>query len=431
MNSASQPNFNDYTSAYDGRKPPQQFEHNALQNSPIENTQQGAVEEAKGYGPLILVIFTFFALVMSFLPMVTGRGRGTFGVLLFLPFIIAIAMGIASQVSRRRGIMTATGVVGLITGILNVITSLLGLLLAMGSDDAMFIDWLLPLVAAIGIIVGAVLTLRQRPAYKPAPAYLAADLRQFEQFQQFERFQQFQQFQNSQRLNQDAQLSMQNHKPYQADASVPQIKDGAEQFASGMKGFYDHKVAPAANDAFEVAKSSARQMQGKSSEGRTFFYGPIILTGAGVLGLISLFLPIAHAFGSSINYFSELVHNEGMFLLIFMLAVISLGITAIMTSSRGVRIAAGVVGLIGGLFGVIDGVGSISGLSDTGVSIGIGLIFLTIASIAMIVGAVITLMQLRNPQVGSGAQPPAGPAQGQYPTGPVQGQSPVDPTQRG
>ncbi|EPD30875.1 hypothetical protein [Gleimia europaea] len=175
-----------------------------------------------------------------------------------------------------------------------------------------------------------------------------------------------------------------------------------------------------------------RETQGKSSEGRTISYGPIILTGAGVLGLISLFLPIAHAFGLSINYFNELVRNEGVFLLILMLAVISLGVATIMSSSHGVRIAAGVVGLIGGLFGVIDGAGSISGLSDTGASIGIGLIFLTIASIAMIVGAVFTLMQLRNLQVGSRAQPPARPAQGQYPTGdPTQGQPPVNPTQQG
>ncbi|MBS6102036.1 MAG: hypothetical protein KH751_05425 [Actinomyces sp.] len=222
-----------------------------------------------------------------------------------------------------------------------------------------------------------------------------------------------------------------NTAPNQADASMQQIKDGAKQFASGMKGFYDHKVAPAANEAFEVAKNSVRETQGKSSEGQIFAYGPIILTGAGVLGLISLFLPIAHIFGFSINYFSELVGNEGVFLLILMLAVISLGIATIMSASRGVRIAAGVVGLIGGLFGVIDGIGSISGLSDTGASIGIGLIFLTLAGIAMIVGAVFTLMQLRNPQVGSGAQPPAEPAQGQYPTGPVQGQPPVDPTQQG
>lgn len=223
-----------------------------------------------------------------------------------------------------------------------------------------------------------------------------------------------------------------NATPNQADASMQQIKDGAKQFASGMKDFYDHKVAPAANEAFEVAKNSVRETQGKSSGGKIFAYGPIILTGAGALGLISLFLPIAHMFGLSINYFSELVGNEGVFLLIFMLAVISLGIATIVTSSRGVRIAAGVVGLIGGLFGLIDGVGSISSLSDTGASIGIGLIFLTIAGIAMIVGAVFTLMQLRNPKVGPAVQPPAEPVQGQYPTGgPAQGQPPIDPTQQG
>lgn len=101
-----------------------------------------------------------------------------------------------------------------------------------------------------------------------------------------------------------------------------------KQFTSGMKGFYDHKVAPAANEAFEVAKNSVRETQGKSSEGQIFAYGPIILTGAGVLGLISL------------------------------------GVATIMSASRGVRVAAGMVGLIGGLFGVIDGIGSISGLSD-------------------------------------------------------------------
>lgn len=216
MNSASQPNFNEYTSAYDGSKPPQQFEHNALQNSSLENPRQGAVEKAKSNGPLLLLVFAFLALVVSFLPMVTGRAIAIYGMLLFFPFIITVAMAIGSQVSRQRGIMTATGVVGLITGILNVITSVLGLLLAMGSDDAMFIDWLVPLVVAIGIIVGAVLTLRQRPTYMPAPAYLAADLRQFERFQEFQEFKQFQEFQNSQRFNQDARRSEQNNSSDQA-----------------------------------------------------------------------------------------------------------------------------------------------------------------------------------------------------------------------
>ncbi|EPD30877.1 hypothetical protein [Gleimia europaea] len=216
MSSASQPNFNEYTSAYDGSKPSQRLEHNARQNSSLENTRQDTVEKARGNGPLLLLVFAFLALVVSFLPMVTGRAIAIYGMLLFFPFIITVAMAIGSQISRQRGIMIATGVVGLITGILNVITSVLGLLLTMGSDNAMFIDWLLPLVVASGVIVGAVLTLRQRPAYMPAPAYIATDLRQFEQFQQFERFQQFQQFQNSQRFKQDARRSEQNNSSDQA-----------------------------------------------------------------------------------------------------------------------------------------------------------------------------------------------------------------------
>lgn len=199
-----------------------------------------------------------------------------------------------------------------------------------------------------------------------------------------------------------------NVPPNQVDASMRQMKEGAKQFASGMKDFYDQNVAPAANDAFTTAKNTMRETQSENATNPHVAYGPVIIAGAGALGVISLFLPIAHIFGFSINFFSDYVGSEGVFLLILMLANTALGVITVIQKKRGLLIAAGIVGVIGGLFSISDGFGSMVSLSVMGASVGVGLILLGLAGVAMIVGAVLTFMQLRSPKP-QNYQPPVDP----------------------
>lgn len=194
------------------------------------------------------------------------------------------------------------------------------------------------------------------------------------------------------------------------DPSVQQMADGAKQIFSGAKNLYDAKVAPGAKEFFSEkvapaaknAATSARRMSGESSNARTGTLhvwtrrAPIILPAAAFLGIIALFLPIGSAFGMSINFFSNEVGGEGVLLLILMLLVIAGALAAIVTRTKWAKITAGVLGLIGGLFGIFDGFGNMINLSgERGISIGFGLVLLAIVGVVLLIASGLVLLGLR------------------------------------
>lgn len=197
------------------------------------------------------------------------------------------------------------------------------------------------------------------------------------------------------------------------DPSVQQMSDGAKQLASGVKGFYDAKVAPGAKEFFSdkvapAAKnlaSSARNMSGENNAAPTgalqvwIQRAPLILPIAAFVGIIALFLPIATIFNYSVNFFSELAGGEGVVLLILMLLVIAASIAALVTRAKWAQITAGVIGLIAGFFAAFDGFGNMISISNAGFSIGFGLVVLAIVGVALLIAAVLTLMGLRKRNV--------------------------------
>lgn len=124
----------------------------------------------------------------------------------------------------------------------------------------------------------------------------------------------------------------------------------------------------------------------------------------GIIGLISLFLPIVKVsvFGQSqsVNFFSSQVKgtSDGPILLVAMVLVAGSAIAAIITKQKQAGRSASGLGITGGLAGVVIGILNWSNISDTnntvggGVSAGIGLIILVVVSIAIIVVAALSAL---------------------------------------
>src|SRR5699024_1649861 len=152
---------------------------------------------------------------------------------------------------------------------------------------------------------------------------------------------------------------------------------------------------------------------------------------AALLAILSLFLPLASAFGFSVNYFSDEANGEGFILLFLLLIVIGAAVAAIVLQVMWARVTAGVVGVIAGLLCAVDGFGTMLSVPD-GASVGIGAVLLSLMSIVILVAAGLILYSLR-PSAGStagggrqaGSVPP--PASGQWQGGqPVPGTPQAD-----
>ncbi|MEV8601123.1 hypothetical protein AB0465_14730 [Streptomyces griseoviridis] len=100
-----------------------------------------------------------------------------------------------------------------------------------------------------------------------------------------------------------------------------------------------------------------------------------ILPAAAFLAIISLFMPVASAVSFSANYFSAEAGGEGGFLLLIMVVAIAASAVADIRKANWSRITAGVVGIVAGLIGMIDGFGTMGSVSGTRcASVGAGVV---------------------------------------------------------
>ncbi|MGW4106609.1 hypothetical protein [Streptomyces sp. NPDC004976] len=186
------------------------------------------------------------------------------------------------------------------------------------------------------------------------------------------------------------------------DPSMQQMTNGAKQVVNGARDFFNTKVAPAvensgakeflSNRVAPAAQSAARSMQQSTSRpGLAMLRGlaTFILPAAAFLAIISLFMPVASAMGFSVNYFSDEAGGEGGFLLFTMLV-------AVIRKTNWSRVTAGVVGIVAGLIGMIDGFGTMGSVSGTRyASVGAGVMLLALLSVVMLAAAVLILLSPR------------------------------------
>ncbi|MFK0179563.1 hypothetical protein ACIQVR_26755 [Streptomyces xanthochromogenes] len=174
---------------------------------------------------------------------------------------------------------------------------------------------------------------------------------------------------------------------------MQQMTTGAKQAVNGARDFFNTKVAPAvensgakeflSNHVAPAARSAARSMQQSTLRpGLAKLRGlaTFILPAAAFLAIISLFMPVASAMGFSVNYFSDEAGGEGGFLLFTMRVTIAASVVAVTRKAKLSRVtAAGVVGIVAGLIGMIDGfrtMGSVSGTCYASVGAGVVLLAL-------------------------------------------------------
>ncbi|MFJ4622311.1 hypothetical protein [Streptomyces sp. NPDC088812] len=189
------------------------------------------------------------------------------------------------------------------------------------------------------------------------------------------------------------------------DPSMQQMADGAKQVVNGARDFFNTKVARPSR-TLEPWSSSATALPPPSAALRGL--ATFILPVAAFLAIISLFMPVASAMGFSVNYFSDEAGGEGGFLLFIMLVAISASVVAVIRKAHWFRITARVVGIVAGLIGVIDGFGTMGSVSGTRyVSVGAGVVLLTLLSVVMLAAAVLILLSpCQTPTI-----PPMPPAQ--------------------
>ncbi|MEH0432122.1 hypothetical protein QBB34_38485 [Streptomyces stelliscabiei] len=185
--------------------------------------------------------------------------------------------------------------------------------------------------------------------------------------------------------------------------------NGAKQVVNGARDFFNTKVAPAvensgakeflSNRVAPAAQSAARSMQQSTLRpGLAKLRGlaTFILPAAAFLAIISLFMPVASAMGFSVNYFSDEAGGEGGFLLFTMLVAIAASVVAVIRKTNWSRVTAGVVGIVAGLIGMIDGFGTMGSVSGTRyASVGAGVMLLALLSVVMLAAAVLILLSPR------------------------------------
>lgn len=188
------------------------------------------------------------------------------------------------------------------------------------------------------------------------------------------------------------------------DPSVQPMSAGAKQLAAGAKAYFSSTVAPAAAGAARSIQSAVNERAGKPPAGANWnTWVPFIVPVAAFIAIISLFLPIGSVsvfgYSISINFFSEEAGGEGVMLLILMLAAIAFAVVSILIRKKWARITAGIVGILVGLFGMIDGFATMANMSSVhGASVGSGVVLLAIASTVLLVAAILTLLPQKRSQ---------------------------------
>jgi len=130
-----------------------------------------------------------------------------------------------------------------------------------------------------------------------------------------------------------------------------------------------------------------------------------------VLAAASLFLPVAPAFGLSLGLLGSQAGVEGAFLMLLFALTLAAALGAVALAASGdapataerARIAAGLLGVVSGLFGAVDGIviGRLGGYAPQGA----GVVLLTIMSLALVTVSALALLSPRTPHR---ADPPSG-----------------------
>ncbi|MDN5816472.1 MAG: hypothetical protein L0J68_06340 [Micrococcaceae bacterium] len=190
------------------------------------------------------------------------------------------------------------------------------------------------------------------------------------------------------------------------DPSAEQMAAGAKQIAAGAKELFNNRVAPAAAGAARSVQGAMKERSAQQPSTTNWTtWAPFALPVTAFVTLVCLFLPAGTAFGMSINFFDEEAGGEGVFLLVLMLLVIATAVAAIITRKRWARNTAGIVGILVGLVGAIDGFGTMANISSIrGASVGAGAVLLAILSIVLLAAAVITLLPQTRPQSAQATQ---------------------------
>lgn len=193
-----------------------------------------------------------------------------------------------------------------------------------------------------------------------------------------------------------------------AEDAVAQIAGGAKQLASEAKDFLTTRVAPAAADAARTAQRA----------GGWQMWAPFAIPVLAFMGFMSLFLPAASAsaaiFGNRISqkvsFFGEDAEGVGVMLLVFLLAVLALGVTSIVKNAKWAKLAAAIAGIVVGLISLIVTISLMANVGDSSsnfgafsvnASVGSGTVMLFIVSILLVAASVTTALPKK-----AAAQPP-------------------------
>lgn len=177
------------------------------------------------------------------------------------------------------------------------------------------------------------------------------------------------------------------------DPSFQQISAGARQIATGAKDFYNARIAPAVERTGERVAPTARAASAAIPSG-WLAKTPLALPISAFIALVALFLPIATRNGRAKNFFTDELSGEGVFLLVLLIVTIALAAFALVTRHRKLRLAAGIVGAIVGLIGLIDCFIVMSAVAN-GAAVGVGAIIVLLASVVIIASSVAMIVQLR------------------------------------
>lgn len=130
---------------------------------------------------------------------------------------------------------------------------------------------------------------------------------------------------------------------------------------------------------------------------RGWFVGPVLTAAAGLIAFLSLFMPaVTTVLGYSVSFLNG---PDGVVFVLLFLVVIGCSTMAVVVRHMAVRVASGVVGLVTGAAGLLYGfVTMVNIVGEETASVGIGALLLTIASVAILVGAAVTLFVRGSPR---------------------------------
>ncbi|WP_026820016.1 hypothetical protein [Arthrobacter castelli] len=149
----------------------------------------------------------------------------------------------------------------------------------------------------------------------------------------------------------------------QGVADARQMADGAARFASGARGYINHRLIPAAAAGTKRLSAEAATRTSNAGGVRALArnLAPWAIVAAAIVAAISLFMPVASMGGLSISYMS-MPSPEGPIQLILLLATIA--VTGFNVKSGRTRtwsrIASGIAAIVLGLPDTFSGLTNLS-----------------------------------------------------------------------